>query len=62
VLLADEPLSGLDPERADACLELLHEQAARPDRAVLCVLHEPERAATADRRLVLRPDRLETRP
>lgn len=61
VLIADEPLGGLDPERADACFGLLREQAGRPDRAVLCVLHEPERAAMADRRLVLRPTGLELR-
>jgi ABC-type iron transport system FetAB ATPase subunit len=53
VLVADEPLSGLDPERAEDCFSLLLEQARRPDRAVLCVLHDPGIGARADARLVL---------
>jgi putative ABC transport system ATP-binding protein len=53
VLVADEPLSGLDPERAETCFNLLLEQARRPDRAVLCVLHDPGIGSRADARLVL---------
>jgi len=48
VLVADEPLSGLDPDRADICFELLRRHAHRPRRAALLVLHDPERAARAD--------------
>lgn len=62
VLVADEPLSGLDPERAEICFRLLRDQAARPDRAVLCVLHDPSRRDMADRRLLLGPSGLEELP
>jgi ABC-type iron transport system FetAB ATPase subunit len=59
VLLADEPLSGLDPERAERCVQLLLEYAHRPGRAALVVLHEPGLANRADLRLRLRPSGLE---
>ncbi len=59
VLLADEPFSGLDPDMAERCLELLHEQARRPGRAVLAVLHDPSLGAGADRKLRLTDGRLE---
>jgi len=61
LLVADEPLSGVDQERAATCLELLRAQARRGDRAVLCVLHEPGLAAAAnpDLRLELAGGRLE---
>ncbi len=57
VLVADEPLAGLDPQRAEACFALLLEQAHLPDRAVLCVLHDPSLGARADDRLLLAPER-----
>ena len=53
VLLADEPLSGLDPERAERCLGLLAEHARRPGHAALVVLHEPSLAGRVDVRLRL---------
>lgn len=53
VLLADEPLSGLDPEAADACWELLRGWAARPGHALLAVLHDPAGAREGVRRLRL---------
>lgn len=53
VLLADEPLAGLDPDRAEACFELLLGFARRPGRLALCVFHEPSRSRRADRRLRL---------
>jgi putative ABC transport system ATP-binding protein len=59
VLLADEPLAGLDPERAEACFQLLLEFARRPGRLALCVFHEPSRNRRADRRLRLGDGRLE---
>jgi putative ABC transport system ATP-binding protein len=53
VLVADEPLSGLDPEVAGQCFELLLRYARRPGRLLLCALHDPELNARADRRLRL---------
>jgi len=59
VLLADEPFSGLDPDIAGICSELLHRQARRAGRAVLAVLHDPALGAGADRKLRLDGGRLE---
>lgn len=59
VLLADEPLTGLDRPRALRCFRLLLEHARRPGRAVLCVLHEPVEGGRWDRLLRLRAGRLE---
>ncbi len=53
VLVADEPLSGLDPEVAGLCFELLLRYARRPGRLLLCALHDPKFNARADRRLRL---------
>ena len=53
VLVADEPLSGLDPEVAGQSFELLLSYARRPGRLLLCALHDPELNASADRRLRL---------
>ncbi len=39
VILADEPLAGLDEAMAERCLALLKEYSSRPGKAVLCVLH-----------------------
>ncbi len=58
VLLADEPLTGLDPPRARACRDLLLSWARRPGHAALVVLHDPELGRDADRRLVLAGGRL----
>ncbi len=54
VLLADEPLSGLEPELAQTCFELLVEFAQNGPAAVICVLHEHRFAAQADTVLRLR--------
>ncbi|HHQ49365.1 MAG TPA: ATP-binding cassette domain-containing protein, partial [Acidobacteria bacterium] len=59
VLLADEPLSGLDPHMAARCFELLEKQAGRAGRAVLAVLHDPSLGAGAGRKLRLTVNRLE---
>jgi ABC-type iron transport system FetAB ATPase subunit len=59
VLIADEPLSGLDDQRAAACFELLLDAAHRPDHAVLCVVHDQDLAHRADRRLRLADAALE---
>jgi putative ABC transport system ATP-binding protein len=53
VLVADEPLSGLDEERSKACFSLLLDFAHRPEHAVICVLHDRALAARADRRMPL---------
>lgn len=51
VLVADEPLGGLDTEAAERCFDLLAEFARRADRAVLCTLHDPSLAWKADERV-----------
>jgi putative ABC transport system ATP-binding protein len=53
VLVADEPLAGLDPDIASVCLDLLLQFGRRPGRLLVCVLHDPEMSAHADRRLRL---------
>ena len=60
VLVADEPLSGLDPEAVTACFDLLLDYARRPGRVVLCVFHDPELNRRADRRFRLASGRLES--
>lgn len=59
VLVTDEPLSGLDPEVAGRCFELLLRYARRPGRLLLCALHDPKLNALADRRLRLADGGLE---
>ncbi len=53
VLVADEPLAGLDPEIASACLELLLDFAHRESRLLVCVFHDPTMIARTDLRLRL---------
>jgi phosphonate transport system ATP-binding protein len=58
VLLADEPVSSLDPASAHALLRLLREFARERDLAVVCVLHDTALAARyADRVITLRQGR-----
>ncbi len=59
VLVADEVLSGLDPEAVEACLGLLIDFSKRQDKLLICVLHDPALCLKADRRLHLRDGRLE---
>ena len=40
VLLADEPVSNLDPDLTFRVLEILRQQTRRESRTVLCVLHD----------------------
>ena len=61
VLVCDEPLAALDQELATACFNLLRDQADRPGRAVLLVVHHVGLADGADRRLRLVDGRLEER-
>jgi putative ABC transport system ATP-binding protein len=49
VIVADEPLSGLDEETAARCFDLLLEFAHRPGHGVLCVLHDRKFGVRADR-------------
>ena len=58
VLVADEPLSGLDPEIAEICFELMLAFARRPGRLLVCSLHDPRMNARADHRLRLSGGRL----
>jgi putative ABC transport system ATP-binding protein len=53
VLVADEPLAGLDPDVASICFDLLLEFGRRRGHLLLCVLHEPSLTARIDRRLRL---------
>ena len=53
VLIADEPLSGLEPELADSCFELLKEYSRRKRAVVICVLHQERFARKADQWLRL---------
>jgi len=53
VIVADEPLSGLDEETAVRCFELLREFAHQPGHGVLCVLHDRQLGARADRTVSL---------
>lgn len=59
VLLADEPLSGLDERTAEACFELLLDFAHRPGHALLLVLHHSELAHRLDDTIRLAGGRLE---
>ena len=58
VLVADEPLSGLDPEVAGVCFGLMLGFARRPGRLLLCSLHDPEMNSRTDHRLRLAGGRL----
>ena len=53
VLVADEPLSGLDPDIASVCFDLLLRFGRRPGKLLVCVLHDPGMNARADSRLRL---------
>jgi putative ABC transport system ATP-binding protein len=58
VVLADEPTGNLDTERGKDVLELLHELSRERSIAVLLVTHDPQAAAVADSRYVLRDGHL----
>ena len=58
VLVADEPLAGLDADAAATCFELLLGFARRPGHALLAVLHRRELGARADARIHLDDGRL----
>ena len=59
VLVADEPLSGLDPDSVATCFELLLDFARRPERLLICTFHDPELNQRADARYRLDGGRLE---
>ncbi len=48
VLLADEPLAGLEPELAQKCFDLLLDFSRQRPAVVICVLHEERFAKQAD--------------
>ena len=59
MILADEPVSALDPKAADDVMALLHELAATENLGVAAVLHQPHLARKyADRVIGLRGGRL----
>jgi phosphonate transport system ATP-binding protein len=51
-LLADEPVSSVDPARASATLELLHRLRGDGERTLLVSLHDRERARASFPRLI----------
>lgn len=59
VLLADEPLAGLDPEATERCWALLQQHALRGGHGVVAVLHGPVLAGKTVRRVRLLRSRLE---
>jgi putative ABC transport system ATP-binding protein len=54
LLLADEPTGNLDSAGARLVLDLLLGLSAERARTILLVTHDPNQAALADRRVVLR--------
>jgi putative ABC transport system ATP-binding protein len=61
VLVTDEPLTGLDPDIASACFDLLLRFGRRGGKLVICVLHDPDMNVRADLRLRLFNGRLKER-
>lgn len=59
VLLADEPVSGLDPEGEAACLELLLRFGRRPGHTLLLVHHDHDGDARTDAKIRLSGGRAE---
>lgn len=53
VMLADEPIASLDPERGRAVMELIASEARRRDLACVVVSHDPTHADLCDRSLIL---------
>ena len=58
VLVADEPLSGLDPDMAAAGFDLLLRFARRPGHLAVCTLHDVALGVRADRHIRLDGGRL----
>jgi phosphonate transport system ATP-binding protein len=52
LLLADEPVASLDPEKANEILQLLVKLASEHNTALLCTLHQPELARRYFHRIV----------
>ena len=52
LLLADEPVSNLDPELADEILELIVSAAARRGTTLVTTLHVPEQARRYSERIL----------
>lgn len=53
VLLADEPIASLDPERGRAVMELITSEARRRELACVLVSHDPTHADLCDRAIRL---------
>ncbi len=60
LLLADEPVSALDPARSDAVMDVLADRSAGPGRALIASMHDaPLALRTCDRIVALRRGRLQ---
>lgn len=57
LVLADEPTASLDPENADAAMELIQRTCRDRGAALLCTSHDPAMAARFERRIALTPGR-----
>jgi lipoprotein-releasing system ATP-binding protein len=51
LILGDEPTGNLDSENSRRVIEIFKELSAREARTVICVTHDPDVAAAADRRI-----------
>jgi putative ABC transport system ATP-binding protein len=59
ILLADEPTGNLDAANGRHIIQILLDAHERRDTTIVLATHDPELAARADRRLVLKAGRLE---
>jgi len=57
-VLADEPTGNLDSRNSDAVVEHFQRLAHEEQRAVVCVTHDLEIAALADRRIAMLDGRI----
>jgi lipoprotein-releasing system ATP-binding protein len=59
LILGDEPTGNLDSENSRRVVEIFRDLATKQHRAVICVTHDPDVAAAADRRIHMIDGRIE---
>ena len=59
LILGDEPTGNLDSVNSARVIEIFRELASRQHRTIVCVTHDPEVAAAADRRIHMRDGHIE---